>query len=70
MRGKSKKIVIMILMITLFFAQSNGDVYCKAKNIKVSNPKVTNKKLHGIAFTLATTIRTAQKRNRKLNGVY
>lgn len=27
MRGKSKKIVIMILMITLFFAQSNGDVY-------------------------------------------
>lgn len=46
MRGKSKKIVIMILMITLFFAQSNGDVYCKAKNIKVSNPKVTNKKNH------------------------
>ena len=45
MRGKSKKIVIMILMITLFFAQSNGDVYCKAKNIKVSNPKVTNKKI-------------------------
>ena len=63
MRGKSKKIVIVILMMTLFFAQSNGDVYCKAQNIKI-------KKLHGIVFILATTIRTAQKRNRKLNGVY
>ena len=66
MRGKSKKIVIVILMITLFFAQSNGDVCCKAKNIKVSNPKVTNKKITWDCVYFGNYYQNSAKKKQKI----
>lgn len=66
MRGKSKKIVIVILMMTLFFAQSNGDVYCKAKNIKVSNPKVTNKKITWDCVYFGNYYQNSTKKKQKI----
>lgn len=66
MKGKNKIVLIAFLMLALLAMQSTGVVYSQAKSVKVSNPKVTKKKVTWDCVYFGKYYQNSEKKKQKI----